>query len=58
MKRYTATFWRNNPQLASGGYETTRTVEARTKASAEKKAQAIADGCRYDGMTLLRIEEE
>ena len=58
MKRYTATFWRTNPQLANGGYETTRTVEARTKASAEKKAQAIADECRYGGMTLLRIEEE
>lgn len=58
MKRYTATFWRANPQLANGGYETKRTVEAKTRASAEKKAQKIADECNYGSMTLLHIEEE
>lgn len=28
MHRYSATFWRGNPQLKNGGYETTRTIEA------------------------------
>ena len=58
MKKYTAIFKRSNPQLANGGYETTRTIEARTKSYAEKKAQEIADKCIYGGMTLIRIEEE
>ena len=56
MKKYILKFWRTNQQLANGGYETTREVEARTIASARKKAREIEESCRYGGMTLLSIE--
>ena len=35
MKTYKAKFWRSNPQLKNGGYETERTIEAKTIRSAE-----------------------
>ena len=57
MKTWKCTFWRSNPQLKSGGYETTRTVEAKTRASAEKKAEAKYGDAVYGGMTLLKVEE-
>lgn len=56
MKKYTARFWRENPQLKNGGYETTRTIEAQNAREARKKAAQIAGGCLYGGMTLLTIE--
>lgn len=37
MKKYIAIFWRGNPQLENGGYETARTIEAKTITSARKK---------------------
>ena len=43
MKKYIATFWRGNPQMKNGGYETTRDIE---------------DGCAYGSMSLLSIEKE
>lgn len=55
MKEYIATFWRSNPQLSQGGYETTRTIEAKTIASARKKAREIEANCRYGSMTLRTI---
>lgn len=58
MKKYTATFFRSNPQLANGGYETTRTIEAKTIASARKKAREIEAKALYGGMTLLNLELE
>ena len=57
MKKFTATFWRANPQLKNGGYETTRTVEAKTLKSAEKKAEKMTKGCVYGSMCLLKVEE-
>ena len=57
MKTWKCVFWRSNPQLTKGGYETTRTVEAKTKASAEKKAEKQYGNAIYGGMTLLRVEE-
>lgn len=56
MKTYEATFWRGNPQLTNGGYETKRTIEAKTIASARKKAREF-ENCRYGSMTLLDIKE-
>ena len=56
MKKFIARFWRSNPQLSDGGYETTRTIEAKTLASARKKANEIASSCVYGGMTLISIE--
>ena len=56
MKTYIATFWRSNPQLKNGGYETTREIEARTIASATKKAREIAETCRYGSMELQSVE--
>lgn len=57
MKTYTVTFFRGNPQIKNGGYETTRTIEAKTKASAEKKARKF-ENCLYGTMTLIKIEPE
>lgn len=57
MKSFKATFWRSNPQLTSGGYETTRTIEAKTIRSAEKKAREICEKVIYGGMSLIKIEE-
>lgn len=58
MKKYIATFWRGNPQMKGGGYETTREIEAVSIASARKKARDIEDGCAYGSMSLLSIEKE
>lgn len=55
MKKYVARFWRSNPQLPDGGYETTRTIEAKTIASARKKANEIASRCIYGGMSLISV---
>ena len=57
MKKYIATLWRSNPQLENGGYETTRTVEARTLASAKKKAREF-EKCLYGSMTVIDVKEE
>lgn len=57
MKTYTATFWRSNPQLAKGGYETKRTIEAETKREAMRKAQKIEKGTLYGSMTLQALTE-
>ena len=56
MKTYIAKFWRSNPQSSKGGYETTRTIEAKTIASAKKKAREIEEKCIYGGMSLISIE--
>ena len=55
MKTYIATFFRTNIQLANGGYETTRTIEAKTIAS-RKKANTISENCIYGGMDLISVE--
>lgn len=57
MKKFKATFWRSNPQLTAGGYETTRTIEAKTIRSAKKKANEICEKTVYGDMQLLNIEE-
>lgn len=36
MKKFIATYFRHNPQLKSGGYETTIEIEVRTIASAKR----------------------
>lgn len=58
MKKYVARFWRSNPQLKNGGYETLRTLEAKTMAQARKLAREIEYGCKYGSMELIEIEEE
>lgn len=55
MKKFTAKFWRSNIQLANGGYETTRTIEAKNLASARKKAEKIASQTAYGSMELLDV---
>lgn len=57
MKTWKVTFWRSNPQLANGGYQTTRTIEAKTRNAAMRKAEKIARDCIYGGMTPRDIEE-
>lgn len=58
MKKYIATFWRGNPQLENGGYETARTIEAKTITSARKKAMEIERKSIYGTMELIDIKEE
>lgn len=58
MKKWTVKLFRSNPQITGGGYETTRTVEARTQRSAWKKAQEICNKTVYGGMTILEVEEK
>ena len=36
MKTYIATYYRHNPQLSNGGYQTTRKIEAVSITSARK----------------------
>lgn len=55
--KYIATFWRGNPQLKNGGYETKRTIEARSIVSAKKIARGYEEGTVYGTMTLLKIEK-
>lgn len=55
MKTYIARFMRVNPQLAS--YETTRKIEAKTFASALKKARDISKKTIYGSMELLDVKE-
>jgi len=55
MKKFIATYWRGNPQLKSGGYETTREIEAMTLVSATKKAEKKCDNVSYGSMFLLSI---
>ena len=57
MKKYKATFWRSNPQLKNGGYETTREIEARNLRSAQKKAREIENTCSYGSMILREVWE-
>ena len=58
IKKYVAKFWRSNPQFKAGGYETTRTIEAVSIASARKKAREISEHCAYGGMEMLSVERE
>ena len=57
MKNFTAIFWRGNPQLKNGGYETIREIKARGKKSAEKKAREYERDCSYGTMTLVCVIE-
>lgn len=56
MKEYDAVYWRGNPQLANGGYESKIRIRAKTKASALKAAKA-KEKCVYGTMTFIRLEE-
>lgn len=58
MKTYKATFWRSNPQLTNGGYETTRIIEAKSITQARKLAREIESRTNYGGMSLLKVEKE
>jgi len=55
MKKYTVIMWRSNPQLANGGYQTEREVEAKTIASARKKARELAERSVYGSMRVLDV---
>ena len=56
MKKYIAKFFRYNPQIKGGGYETERKIEAKTITSARKKAREIENNCLYGSMTLLEVK--
>lgn len=54
---YIATYFRGNSQSRNGGYNTTRTIKAKTLREATKKAEDI-ENCVYGTMTLLNIKPE
>lgn len=57
MKTWKVTLWRINPQFKDGGYETTRTIEARTQNAAWKKAEKqFCSKCVYGGMMITNVE--
>ena len=56
MKKFIITFWRENPQLVNGGSYRTREVEARTEASARKKADKIAEAVPYGSMYVVSVD--
>ena len=56
MNRYIAKFWRGNPQSPKGGYETERIIDAKTIASAKKKAREF-ENTTYGTMTLIDIKK-
>lgn len=56
MKKYIAKFFRYNPQIRGGGYETEREIEAKTISSARKRAREIENNCLYGSMTLIDIK--
>ena len=39
MKKFEAVFWRGNPQLANGGYETKRQFNAKSYEGAKRQAK-------------------
>ena len=53
MKKFEVFFWRQNPQLSKGGYETSREIEARSLVSAQKKAYKIASNCPYGNLIII-----
>lgn len=55
---YIVKFYRSNPQLINGGYETTRKIEARTKNALQKKIKQIENAPGYGGMTFIDIVGE
>lgn len=57
MKKYRITYWRSNPQLKNGGYETTSTICAKSMREARKHANTVAGSCVYGGKEVLKIEE-
>lgn len=56
MKTFVVTFWRENPQFQNGGYYRTQEVEARTEASARKKADKIAEAVPYGAMYVVSVD--
>lgn len=56
MKDYVITIRRHNPQLKNGGYETKRTVQAASIASARRQARKIVESCIYGSIEVLSIE--
>ena len=56
MKEFIITFWRENPQLANGGYYRTQTISARTEYSARKNADKIASKVPYGEMWVVSVD--
>lgn len=56
MKKFEAVFWRGNPQLANGGYETKRQFNAKSFEGAKRQANKH-EKCLYGSMELLDLYE-
>ena len=57
-KTFITTFWRGNPQSSNGGYETTRTIEAKSIKGAMKRVKEIENNVAYGTMSFRHIEEK
>lgn len=56
MKKFEAIFWRGNPQLPDGGYETKRQFNAKSYEGAKRQAKKH-EKCLYGSMELLELYE-
>ena len=56
MKKFEGVFWRGNPQLANGGYETKRQFNAKSYEGAKRQAKKH-EKCLYGSMELLDLYE-
>lgn len=57
MKTYELKFWRGNPQSRNGGYETTRTVEAKNNKELERKIKNLENNVAYGTMECIEVKE-
>lgn len=55
MKTYQATYLRHNPQLGAP-YKTDYYIDAKSIASARKKAREIAESVPYGSLELINVE--
>lgn len=54
--KYQVKFWRSNPQIRNGGYETIINIEAKTKKQLEKKIREWENGSNYFGRGMSFME--
>ena len=55
---FKAKFWRSNPQIKNGGYETVRTYEAKTLKQAEKMVEQSIKNTVYGGLEFIEWIDE
>jgi hypothetical protein len=57
MKKYKASFWKENNRIRNGGYETARIIEARNGRQAMRKAEEILNRPLSGMIAISNLEE-